>query len=72
MWPSGGSSSTAKAKARRAKDIFPASVTLTADLHSMGQYIQQGERTLMETIVSIGHPKHTLKIASDCGAIWTA
>ena len=47
------------------KGIFPASVTLTADLHSMGQYIQQGERTLMETIVSIGHPKHTLKIASD-------
>ena len=47
------------------KGLFPASVTLTADLHSMGQYIQQGERTLMETIVSIGHPKHTLKIASD-------
>ena len=47
------------------KGLFPASVEFTADLHSMGQYIQQGERTLMETIVSIGHPKHTLKIASD-------
>ena len=36
--------------------IFPASVEFTADLHSMGQYIQQGERTLMETVVSLGKP----------------
>jgi len=47
------------------KGIFPASVTLTADLHSMGQYIQQGERTLMETIVSIGKPAREVKIESD-------
>lgn len=40
------------------KGIFPASVTLTADLHSMGQYIQQGERTLMETVISVTKPKH--------------
>jgi glucose-6-phosphate isomerase len=33
------------------KGIFPASVDFTADLHSMGQYIQQGERTLLETVV---------------------
>ena len=31
--------------------IFPASVEFTADLHSMGQYIQDGPRTLMETVV---------------------
>jgi len=37
--------------------IFPASVELTADLHSMGQYIQQGERILMETVVSLGKPE---------------
>ena len=36
--------------------IFPASVELTADLHSMGQYIQDGPRTLMETIVSFDTP----------------
>ena len=36
--------------------IFPASVELTADLHSMGQYIQDGPRTLMETIVSFDEP----------------
>lgn len=34
------------------KGIFPASVELTADLHSMGQYIQDGRRFLMETVVS--------------------
>ena len=33
------------------RGIFPASVDFTADLHSMGQYIQQGERILMETVV---------------------
>ena len=36
------------------KGIFPASVDLTADLHSMGQYIQQGLRNLFETVVSFG------------------
>ena len=33
------------------KGLFPASVEFTADLHSMGQYIQQGERHLLETVV---------------------
>ena len=36
------------------KGIFPASVDLTADLHSMGQYIQQGMRNIFETVVSFG------------------
>ena len=45
--------------------IFPASVTLTADLHSMGQYIQEGERTLFETIISVENAKHTVKVEAD-------
>ena len=36
------------------KGLFPASVEFTADLHSMGQYIQQGERHLLETVVRFG------------------
>ena len=36
------------------KGLFPASVEFTADLHSMGQYIQQGERHLFETVVRLG------------------
>lgn len=47
------------------KGIFPASVTLTADLHSMGQYIQEGERTLFETIISVKNSKHEVKVESD-------
>lgn len=45
--------------------IFPASVNFTADLHSMGQYIQQGERTLFETVVSVTNSNRSLKINND-------
>ncbi len=47
------------------KGIFPASVTLTADLHSMGQYIQDGERTLFETIISVAKPAREVVIEAD-------
>ncbi len=47
------------------KGIFPASVIFTTDLHSMGQYIQDGERTLFETVVSIGAPNHTVVVERD-------
>ncbi len=47
------------------KGIFPASVTLTADLHSMGQYIQEGERTLFETIISVKNSRHEVRVESD-------
>ncbi len=47
------------------KGLFPASVTLTADLHSMGQYIQEGERTLLETVISVEKPIETLTIKED-------
>ncbi len=42
--------------------IFPASVEFSADLHSMGQYIQEGERMLQETFVKIGEPKAQIVI----------
>ena len=45
-----------ESEGKQGKGIFPASVTLTADLHSMGQYIQDGERTLFETIISVAKP----------------
>ena len=47
------------------KGIFPASVTLTADLHSMGQYIQEGERSMFETIISVQKPAHEIKVEAD-------
>ena len=54
-----------ESEGKEGKGIFPASVTLTADLHSMGQYIQEGERMLFETVVSVGSSSHTLRIGSD-------
>ncbi len=47
------------------KGIFPASVDFTTDLHSMGQWIQQGERTIFETVVSVDECNHELRIPSD-------
>lgn len=47
--------------------IFPASVELTADLHSMGQYIQDGPRTLMETIVNFDEPCRGFTIPFEMG-----
>lgn len=41
------------------KGIFPASVDFTTDLHSMGQWIQDGERTIFETVISVKTPNHT-------------
>lgn len=47
------------------KGIFPASVDLTTDLHSMGQWIQDGERTIFETVISVGTPDHEVVIPTD-------
>lgn len=44
------------------KGIFPASVIFSTDLHSMGQYIQDGERMLFETVVNVVSPKHKVTI----------
>ena len=47
------------------KGIFPASVDFTTDLHSMGQWIQDGERTIFETVLSVGDQQHEVLIPSD-------
>ena len=54
-----------ESEGKQGKGIFPASVTLTADLHSMGQYIQDGERTLFETIISVAGPAHEVVIEAE-------
>ena len=47
------------------KGIFPAAVDFTTDLHSMGQWIQEGERTIFETVISVETPAHTTVIPTD-------
>ena len=45
-----------ESEGKEGKGIFPASVDLTTDLHSMGQWIQDGERTIFETVLSVRKP----------------
>ena len=47
------------------KGIFPASVTFSTDLHSMGQYIQDGLRNLFETVISVENSNHELRIPTE-------
>ena len=47
------------------KGIFPASVNNTADLHSMGQFIQEGERVMFETVINIENASRSVVIGSD-------
>ncbi len=47
------------------KGIFPASVSFSTDLHSMGQYIQDGLRNLFETVINVESPKADVLITED-------
>lgn len=47
------------------KGIFPAAVDFSTDLHSMGQWIQEGERTIFETVISVEKTENTLKVPTD-------
>ena len=47
------------------KGIFPAAVDFTTDLHSMGQWIQQGERTIFETVISVAKPAVERRVPED-------
>ena len=47
------------------KGIFPASCDFTTDLHSMGQWIQDGERTIFETCISVENPERNLLFPAD-------
>ena len=54
-----------ESEGKEGKGIFPASVDLTPDLHSMGQYMQQGLRMLQETVVFFDQPRAEVVIPSD-------
>ena len=54
-----------ESEGKEEEGIFPAGIDLTTDLHSMGQYMQEGLRNLFETVISIDNPKSNIKINSD-------
>ena len=47
------------------KGIFPASVDFSTDLHSMGQWIQEGERSIFETVISVDKVQHSMLVPAD-------
>jgi len=54
-----------ESEGKEGKGIFPTGVDFTTDLHSMGQYIQQGRRNLFETVINIENSKTDLEIKLD-------
>lgn len=54
-----------ESEGKEGKGIFPASADFTTDLHSLGQYIQEGQRLFFETIISVSNPKKRLTIPAE-------
>jgi glucose-6-phosphate isomerase len=56
-----------ESEGKEGKGIFPAAVDNSTDLHSMGQYIQEGERSLFETVISVEESTFQMKVPPDQG-----
>jgi len=54
-----------ESEGKEQKGIFPAGVDFTTDLHSMGQYIQEGRRNLFETVITIKTPESNITVNAD-------
>ncbi len=54
-----------ESEGKQGRGIFPAGVSFTTDLHSMGQYLQEGGRHLFETVLSVEKPIRALKVPVD-------
>ncbi len=54
-----------ESEGKEGKGIFPAAVDFSTDLHSMGQWIQEGERTIFETVLSVRRPDAEVRIPHD-------
>ena len=54
-----------ESEGKQGKGIFPAAVDNSTDLHSMGQYVQEGERILFETVISVETTDHSMLVPED-------
>lgn len=54
-----------ESEGKEGKGILPHSLSFTTDLHSMGQYVQQGERLMFETVISVNESMHTVELPND-------
>ena len=55
----------AESEGKENKGLFPASLNFSSDLHSMGQFVQEGTRIMFETVVSIDSPKYDIQVKED-------
>lgn len=56
-----------ESEGKEGKGLFPVSLTLTADLHSMGQYLQEGKQIFFETIINVKNPERDLIVPETAG-----
>lgn len=54
-----------ESEGKEGKGIFPTGMDFTTDLHSLGQYVQEGKRNLMETVLEVVEPKNDITIKAD-------
>ena len=54
-----------ESEGKEGKGILPHSLSFTTDLHSMGQYVQEGERLMFETVLNVAQPKGHVEIPAD-------
>ncbi|MGB4671764.1 MAG: glucose-6-phosphate isomerase [Bacteroidaceae bacterium] len=54
-----------ESEGKEGKGIYPSSVDFSTDLHSMGQWIQEGERTIFETVLSVDKVQYKVSVPSD-------
>ena len=54
-----------ESEGKEGKGILPHSLSFTTDLHSMGQYVQEGERLMFETVLSVERPQQRIEIPPD-------
>ena len=54
-----------ESEGKEGKGILPHSLSFTTDLHSMGQYVQEGERVMFETVISVENPHQRIEIPTD-------
>ncbi len=54
-----------ESEGKEGKGILPHSLSFTTDLHSMGQYVQEGERLMFETVLSVARPHYQVDIPTD-------
>ncbi|MEG2199633.1 MAG: glucose-6-phosphate isomerase, partial [Anaerovorax sp.] len=57
-----------ESEGKEGKGLFPASLQFSADLHSMGQFLQEGNQIFFETILNVMHPENDLVVPESAGA----